>query len=223
MNSKILVVAPHPDDEVLGCGGAIARHTAQGDEVRVLIMTRGAPDIYPPEEEEGVRQEAQEAHRILGVSETYFLDFPAPQLDTIPGYQLADAIATLIHRYQPQRIYLPHRGDIHLDHQKVYQATLVAARPLPPCPVRQLLCYETLSETEWAPPWSDTAFVPTVFVDISDYLTVKLKAMYCYQSELQSAPHPRSLQALETLAHHRGSTVGVAAAEAFMLVRQIIR
>jgi LmbE family N-acetylglucosaminyl deacetylase len=222
MNSRVLVVAPHPDDEVLGCGGAIARHSAQGDAVQVLVMTRGAPDIYPLDDEDEVRQEAQAAHAILGVVDTHFLDFPAPKLDTIPGYKLADAIANMIRKYQPHTVYLPHRGDIHLDHQKVYQATLVAARPINHCPVRQLLCYETLSETEWAPPWSDTAFVPNVFVDITDYLDLKLKAMHCYQSELQPTPHPRSLQAIETLAKQRGSTVSLAAAEAFMLVRQII-
>jgi N-acetylglucosamine malate deacetylase 1 len=222
MNQRILVIAPHPDDEVLGCGGAIARHAAQGEDIQVLIMTRGAPDLYPLDDEATVRQEAQNAHTILGVSKTHFLDFPAPKLDTIPGYQLADAIATVVRHYQPHTIYLPHRGDIHLDHQKVYQATLVAARPIHQCPVRQLLCYETLSETEWAPPWSDTAFVPTVFVDITDYLDLKLKAMHCYQSELQQAPHPRSLSALEALAKYRGSTVSLPAAEAFMLVRQII-
>jgi N-acetylglucosamine malate deacetylase 1 len=222
MTSRVLVVAPHPDDEVLGCGGAIARHTVQGDQVQVLVMTRGAPDIYPLDDEAEVRQEAQAAHAILGVSDTYFLDFPAPKLDTIPAHQLADAIATMIRHYQPQIVYLPHRGDIHLDHQKVYQATLVAARPINQCSVRQLLCYETLSETEWAPPWSDTAFVPNIFIDITDYLDLKLKAMHCYQSELQNAPHPRSLQAIETLAKQRGSTVSVSAAEAFMLVRHII-
>ncbi|NJN56161.1 MAG: PIG-L family deacetylase [Leptolyngbyaceae cyanobacterium SL_5_9] len=222
MNNRVLVVAPHPDDEILGCGGTIARHTAQGDEVQVLIMTRGAPDVYPLDDEEDIRREAKAAHATLGVSKTHFLDFPAPKLDTIPGYQLADAIATIIRQYQPQIIYSPHRGDVHLDHQKVYLATLVAARPVNQCPVRQLLCYETLSETEWAPPASDTAFVPTVFINITDYLDLKLKAMHCYQSELQHTPHPRSLQAIETLAKQRGSTVSLLAAEAFMLVRQII-
>lgn len=222
MNSRVLVVAPHPDDEVLGCGGTIARHVAQDDEVHVLVVTRGASELYPLEEEEEVRQEARAAHLILGVSDTHFLDFPAPKLDTIPVYQLADAIAHIIRQYQPQIVYLPHRGDIHLDHQRVYQATLVAARPINHCPVRQLLCYETLSETEWAPPWSDTAFVPNVFVDITDYLDLKLKAMHCYKSELQYAPHPRSLYGIETLARQRGSTVSLSAAEVFMLVRQIL-
>lgn len=222
MNTRVLVIAPHPDDEVLGCGGTIAHHAAQGDEVQVLVVTRAAPDVYPSDDEVEVRQEAHAAHAILGIVNTHFLDFPAPKLDTVPGYQLANEIATVIRRYQPYTVYLPHRGDIHLDHQKVYQATLVAARPINQCSVKQLLCYETLSETEWAPPWSDTAFVPNVFVDITNYLDLKLKAMHCYQSELQPSPHPRSLQALETLAKQRGSTVSLSAAEAFMLVRQII-
>lgn len=222
MSNKVLVVAPHPDDEVLGCGGTIAHHTAHGDEVDVLIVTCAAPDLYPDDDEAEMQREVKAAHDTLGVSSTHFLDFHAPKLDTVPGYKLAEAIAQVIHTVQPQIVYLPHRGDIHLDHQMVYQATLVAARPINDCSVRQLLCYETLSETEWAPPWGDAAFVPNVFVDISDYLDIKLKAMYSYQSELKQAPHPRSLQAIEALATLRGSTVSLAAAEAFMLVRQII-
>lgn len=219
---RVLVVAPHPDDEVLGCGGTIARHAAQGDEVDVLIVTCAAPDLYPMDDEAETRREAKTAHDVLGVSHTHFLDFHAPKLDTVPGYQLAEAIAKVIQTLQPQIVYLPHRGDIHLDHQMVYQATLVAARPLEHCSVRQLLCYETLSETEWAPPGGDSAFVPTVFVNITDYLDLKLKAMYSYQSEIRQSPHPRSLQAIEALAKLRGSTVSLPAAEAFMLVRQII-
>jgi LmbE family N-acetylglucosaminyl deacetylase len=218
----VLVIAPHPDDEVLGCGGAIAHHAAQGDEVHVLVMTRGAPDLYPVDDEVEVRQEVKTAHALLGVSETHFLDFYAPKLDTVPMHQLADAIARTMHPIRPQVLYAPHRGDIHLDHQMVYQAALVAARPINDYSVRQLLCYETLSETEWAPPWSDTAFVPNVFVNITDYLDLKLKAMHCYESELKEFPHPRSLQAIEALAKLRGSSISVAAAEAFMLVRQIV-
>ncbi len=220
---NVLIVAPHSDDEVLGCGGVMARHAAGGDDVHVLVVTRGTPEMYPPEQEEQTRQELHAAHAILGVSSVHFLDFLAPKLDIIPGHQLADAIGRIIRSLYPSIIYLPHRGDIHSDHRAVYQATLVAARPINDCPVRKLLCYETLSETEWAAPFGDDAFIPTVFVDITDYLDQKLKAMTCYHSELKQPPHPRSLQAIEVLAKMRGATVSLPAVEAFMLVREIDR
>jgi LmbE family N-acetylglucosaminyl deacetylase len=221
MGKSILVIAPHPDDEVLGCGGAIARHTDGGDDVHVVAVTRADPALYPDDDEAAFRQEVQAAHQLLGVASTIYLDFPAPRLDTIAGYQLADAIAQIIRQIQPHTLYLPHHGDLHSDHQRVYQAALVAARPINGCSVRQLLCYETLSETEWSPPRADSVFIPTVFIDIEPYLDTKLKAMACYHTELQAFPHPRSLEALAALARLRGATAGLVAAEAFATVRQI--
>lgn len=222
MKSKVLVIAPHPDDEVLGCGGTIARHTNQGDEVYVLVVTRGAPDIYSFEAVEQGREELRAAHSLLKVSSVHFLDFPAPKVDTIPIYKLADAIGEVIRSLCPSIVYLPHGGDIHADHQAVYKAALVAARPINSCSVKRILCYETLSETEWSDPFGDSAFIPTVFVDITEHLDYKLKAMNCYHSQLQQPPHPRSLQGIETLARLRGATVSLPAAEAFMLVREIV-
>jgi LmbE family N-acetylglucosaminyl deacetylase len=119
-------------------------------------------------------------------------------------------------------IYTPFGGDLHADHKATYLATLVASRPVNNCPVRRLLCYETLSETDWASPLDDSAFKPTVFVDISDVLERKLQALACFRNELKQPPHPRSLRAIEALARVRGSTAGLMAAEAFMLVREII-
>lgn len=219
---KVMVIAPHPDDEVLGCGGAMARHTSEGDEVFVLVVTRGVPELFSPETIEGTRLELKAAHEILGIQETIFLDLPAPRLDTVPGHVIADGINEEIRRIQPEIVYLPHRGDIHSDHRFVYYATLVACRPIHNRSVRKLLCYETISETEWAPPFGEDAFVPTVFVDISEYLETKLAAMACYKSQLQNPPLPRSLSGLENLAKVRGNGIGLAAAEAFMLVREIV-
>ena len=218
----ILVIATHPDDEVLGCGGTIACHTDRDDEVHVLIVTRGTPDIFQAEQVEETRQELQAAHQVLGVHQAHFLDFPAPKLDKIPGHELADSIRKALYSIQPDTVYLPHRGDIHADHRAVYYATLVAARPVNNCSVRRLLCYETLSETEWAPPFGDDIFIPTVFVDISRYMDRKLQAMACYHSQLKQPPHPRSLQSIESLARLRGGTANLHAAEAFMLVREIL-
>lgn len=219
--NRVLIIAPHADDEVLGCGGTMARHVDNGDEVHVLVTTLGDPQIYPREVQEKLHQELSAAHDVLGVSTVQFLEFFAPKLDTIPGYELAGAIDGVIRSLQPNIIYVPHRGDLHRDHQEVYQATLVAARPINGCSVRQIFCYETLSETEWAAPLGDQTFIPTVFVNITDYLERKIKAMGCYESQLKQPPHPRSLEALTALAKLRGATANLLAAEAFMLVREI--
>lgn len=219
---KILVIATHPDDEVLGCGGTMARSASKGDEVHVLVVTRGIPELYPAEFIEKIRAELHEAHNVLKVTQAHFLDFPAPKMDTVPQHELADGIKNIIEEIGPQTIYLPHGGDIHVDHRAVYLATLVAARPMDSSMVRQLLCYETLSETEWAPPTRDSMFIPTVFVNIADHLETKLKAMSCYRSQLRSSPHPRSLETIRSLAQYRGATVGYPAAEAFSLIRQTI-
>ena len=219
---RVLVIASHPDDEVFGCGGTIARHVGQGDEVHVLVVTRGVPEMFPSAQIEETWRELRAAHDTLGVSETHSLNFPAARLDTVPGHEVADAIRRSLIELKPRVVYFPHRGDIHSDHRCVYYATLVAARPINGCSVRSLLCYETPSETTWAPPFGDDAFIPAVFVDISQYLEIKLQAAACYRSQLKNPPHPRSLEALKAQARLRGSTVCFSAAEAFMLVREIV-
>lgn len=219
---RIAVIAPHPDDEVLGCGGVMARHAAEGDEVFVIVVTRGIPELFPDDLIERTRGEARKAHELLGVCETRFLDFPAPRLDVTPGHLVADALAKQFRDIRPERVYLPHHGDIHSDHGRIYHATLVAARPLANCSVKQLLCYETLSETEWSPPIASAVFYPTMFVDISAYLPKKLAAMSCFETQIKQPPNPRSLQAIEALARYRGATVNFHAAEAFVIVRQVV-
>ncbi len=219
---RIAVIAPHPDDEVLGCGGVMARHAAEGDEVFVIVVTRGIPELFPDDLIERTRGEARKAHELLGVRETRFLDFPAPRLDVTPGHLVADALAKQFQDIRPERVYLPHHGDIHSDHGRIYHATLVAARPLANCSVKQLLCYETLSETEWSPPIASAVFYPTMFVDISTYLSKKLAAMSCFETQIKQPPNPRSLQAIEALARYRGATVNFHAAEAFVIVRQVV-
>jgi LmbE family N-acetylglucosaminyl deacetylase len=199
----------------------MARHAALGDEVHVVVVTRGAPELYSEEAVRRIREELREAHALLQVSSTRFLDFPAPQLDTIPKHKLADALRRALYELSAETVYLPHVGDIHHDHREIYHAVLVAARPLPDCPVRKLLCYETLSETEWAPPIANDVFWPNVFVDIAPYLPRKLEAMQCYRSQLKEPPYSRSLLAIESLARLRGMTVGILAAEAFQLVREV--
>lgn len=220
--SRVLVVAPHPDDEVLGCGGVIARHVVKGDEVSVVVVTRGAPDVFPLDFIVQGRNEAAAASKLLGTKSLSFLDFPAPRLDVVPTAMLANALKDVVAEVQPATVYLPHHGDIHGDHKAVYWATLVATRPNGGFVPERLLCYETPSETEWGAPNAADAFIPTVFVDISQHLEAKLEAMKCYQSQLAASPMARSLTSIEALARFRGSTVGVAAAEAFCLVREVV-
>jgi len=218
----VLVVAPHPDDEILGCGGVMARHAAAGDEVYVAIVTRGAPELYSAEQVTQTRAELKQAHDVLGVKSVQYLDFPAPRMDTVPRHTVADAIRRVIRQWKPHAMYVPHFGDMHFEHGLTYEACLVAARPHGEVTVRRILAYETLSETEWGPPISGQAFQPTVYVDIAPFLPKKLAAMACMKTQLFPAPHSRSLENLEALAKLRGSTISASAAEAFMLVREII-
>ena len=221
MNSNTLIIAPHPDDEILGCGGTIKKLSASGTRVVVLVATRGKKEMYSEERILNVRNEARKAHKILGVTETRFLDFPAPDLDRVSLAEISGAISEVIREYDIATVYLPHYGDIHHDHRVIFQAGLVAARPVNGNPVKSIFSYETLSETEWAAPLGDMTFIPTRFVNISDFFNLKLEAMKCFKSQLRDFPNPRSLKAIEALANLRGSTVGFNYAEAFMTIRII--
>jgi LmbE family N-acetylglucosaminyl deacetylase len=218
---RILVIAPHPDDEVLGCGGTIARYAAAGDCVNLCIVTRAHSLGAPESEMEQRREEVHRASEVLGITEVRFLDLPTVKLDTIPLKELIGSIGKVIDDLAPEVLYVPHRGDVNTDHQVIFRAAMVAARPKPSSALRRILCYETLSQTEWAAPFAENAFIPNVFVDISKTLETKLQAMSAYQLELQKYPHPRSREAISNLAGVRGATIGVAAAEAFVLIREI--
>ncbi len=221
MIKNILIIAPHPDDEVLGCGGTIKKLSSAGNKLYVLVVTRGKKGLYSEEKILNVRSEARSAHKILGITETRFLDFPAPDLDLVSIAEISGAISSVINEFQISSLYLPHRGDIHNDHKVVFNAGLVAARPVNGNPVRRIYSYETLSETEWAAPFSDDAFIPDFYINISDVLISKLEAIKCYKSQLRDFPNPRSLKSIEALANLRGSTVGFTHAEAFMTIRVI--
>jgi LmbE family N-acetylglucosaminyl deacetylase len=221
MFENFLIVAPHPDDEILGCGGIIKKYSQSGHLVYILIVTRGNSRLYQEEKIRNVRNEAREAHKYLGVKETIFLDFPAPDLDTIPGAEISSAIFKVISDFKINTVFLPHHGDLHHDHKAVFNSGLVASRPCNGNQVKRIFSYETLSETEWAVPTCNEVFIPTYFVDISDVIQFKLDALQCYKSQLREFPNPRSLRSVESLASLRGSTVGLSFAEAFMTIRII--
>ncbi len=218
---KVLVIAPHPDDEVLGCGGAIARHVREGAEVYLCVVTKAYPPQWSESLVEEKKQEVLRANQILNIRETFFLDFPTVKLDTVPQKELNDSIARVVNEVKPEVAYIPHKGDLNKDHRLVFEASMVALRPLSGSTVSKMLCYETLSETEWGSPETESVFIPNVYINITDTLETKLKAMSAYASELKDYPHPRSLDMLKVLAQKRGAEAGLAAAEAFMLVREI--
>lgn len=227
MTETILVLAPHPDDEVLGCGGFIKKRAEEGAKIIIAIMTNGnigAPELFPIEGTKRGRSEAIKSHEVLGAHKTYFFDFPAPRLDAFPSYKISIEIGKLISKYKVNTLLLPHRGDIHKDHRIVYECGLVAARPNAQHKVTKIMAYETLSETEWAPPFADDAFIPTVFCELSEiHLKAKIDAFECFtEPRLKHYPHSRSSDGLNTLARYRGSIISKPYAESFMLIREIM-
>jgi len=218
---RTLVIAPHPDDEVLGAGGLIARLADAGQDTFVAVITKGQPPAFTEASVAAVRDEARAAHAILGVTETLWLDQPAAELSEVPHMQLNAAIGETVRTIRPDTLVLPFLGDIHLDHQLIFNSAMVAARPRQADYPRQVLAYECLSETNWNAPYLTPGFLPNVFVDISATLERKLEAMQAFKSQLQPAPNERSLEALRALAILRGATIHRAAAEAFVNIRQV--
>jgi len=219
----VLVIAPHPDYEIIGVGGTIAKRTANGDDVYVCIVTKGYAPLFDEKFIMQGREECQEADRLLGVKETIFLDFPAVALETVPRYEFNGCIRKVIQNIQPDEVYIPHRGDMQLDHQLVADAAMVALRHKYEHCVRRIYCYETLSETGWNIPNSVNEFIPTVYEDISGTIEKKLTAMHIFKSHTSDFPNARSIEAIKALANFRGATVTVNAAEAFSLIREIKR
>ena len=226
--NRVLVVAAHPDDEVLGCGGTIARHADAGDQVQVLIVAEGATSrqnqrdpIQARDELSALAQASQTAGLILGAAGVELLDLPDNRLDSLDRLDLIKRIEVIISRHQPQVVYVHHIGDVNVDHRRLHEAVVTACRPTPGHPVRRLLSFEVASSTEWQPPGSASVFQPNWFVDISDQWQRKREALEAYASEMRPSPHARSLEAVEHLARWRGAQVGVEAAEAFFLLRQL--
>jgi LmbE family N-acetylglucosaminyl deacetylase len=220
---SLLIVAAHPDDEVLGCGGMIARYTDQGSTVNLVFLADGvtARDRADLAERQRRQAAAHQAANCLGIHSVQFHDFPDNRLDTVELIKIVQTIEQAIAQHQPDTVLTHHAGDVNIDHQRVHQAVVTACRPQPGHCVKTLLFFEVPSSTEWQPPGSAPAFLPNWFVDISDTLPLKIEAFSAYEEELRPAPHPRSLASVEALARWRGATVGVEAAEAFMLGRQI--
>jgi len=211
---KILVFAAHPDDEVLGVGGTICLHERNGDDIFVCVATRPYRPEWSSRYIKEKKKVQKEVDRFLGIRKRIFLNLPTVKLNTVPHGELNKRIVDVMQKVNPDVVYTPHGGDLNYDHTLVFRATLVASRP--PNKAR-VLCYETLSETEWGL----GQFNPTIWHDISDVVEKKIEAFKIYKTEVKKFPHPRSPEGIRILAQKRGSEICTEYAEAFQLIREI--
>jgi LmbE family N-acetylglucosaminyl deacetylase len=226
---RVLVIAPHADDETLGMGGSIARFISDGHEVHVALLTGAGQDgchpFIPAAEFAAVRAEFDAALDVLGVKHRHLRNLPAVLVEETPVHEINTVARDLVAETRPDRLYLPFAFDLHLDHRRIFYSFAVQWRAYLPLGmgIREVYCYETASETHLAPAYLEPAFSPNAFVDISPYIEKKLSALDCYRSQKQAAPLPRSREAIEAQARYRGAQIGAAAAEAFVMIRMVER
>lgn len=223
---NVLVVAAHPDDEVLGCGGTIARHTQKGDNVYVMIMAEGITSRSNSQCEaidnlklDNLAESADKANAILGVKELIRIGLPDNRMDSMLLLDIIKKIENTALGIKPEIVYTHHSGDLNIDHRLTHEAVITVFRPFPDSSVKSLLFFEVNSSTNWQMPGSAQSFTPNWFVDITNTIGLKERALECYTSEMRQYPHTRSIQAVKHLAYWRGSSIGTEAAEAFILGR----
>ncbi|MFC1513039.1 PIG-L deacetylase family protein [Thermodesulfobacteriota bacterium] len=228
MGKTIAVIAAHPDDEVLGCGGVMAKHDKAGDAVHVLILAEGVTSRSERRDRcrsrEGLAElacVAQKANSILGVNSLRLHDFPDNRMDSVDLLDVVKVTEGFLREIQPDVVYTHHGGDLNVDHRVVHEAVVTVCRPMPGRFRATLLFFEVASSSEWQVPGSAFPFVPNWFEDISESVTLKMQALRVYSPEMRAWPHARSIEALQSLAAWRGATVGVEAAEAFVLGRYV--
>ena len=221
---RVLAISVHPDDETLGCGGTLLKHSARRDALFWLIATQAHEPQWSTEIIERKEIEVQQVAEAYGVEQYFKLGFPAARLDTVPKADLIERIRDVISEVKPDLVYVVHEGDVHTDHHVVFTATMSVLKPfyLARLHVHRVLCYEILSSTEAAPPQLGHAFMPNVFIDITPYIERKIEIMALYETGAQLDPLPRGPSALRALARYRGATIGVEYAEAFMLIHEVI-
>ena len=218
MSKTILVISAHSDDEGLGCGGVIARHVAEGDNVHLLFMTDGVASRLESGDGKNRLTYAQDVSKILKVDSFTNLNFPDNQMDSIPLLGIVKEVENKITELQPEIIYTHHIGDLNIDHQITHKAVITACRPQPDFCVKEIYAFEVLSSTEWQTPGVES-FNPNVFVDITDYIDIKKQVLEVYSEEMRQPPHSRSIDNALRLNALRGNSVGVDYAEAFELIR----
>ena len=221
--NSTLVIAPHPDDETLGCGGALLRHIAEGEEVHWLIMTTITQHVgFNQERIESRAKEIEKVASAYNFTSTKQADFVTTRLDTYPKSELIGVVSEMVNRVKPETIYLPYRNDVHSDHTEVFDAVISCTKSFRYPSVKKVRAYETLSETEFSIHKEDGGFHPNLWIDVSEFLEKKIAIMKTYNGELGKHPFPRSEQNIRALATLRGATAGVNAAEAFVSLKEII-
>jgi LmbE family N-acetylglucosaminyl deacetylase len=217
----VVVIGAHPDDEILGAGGTLARHVIGGDEVHALVVADGASSRASDELMHTLEKDAARAAEMIGFSSVELRSLPDQRLDTVPFIELTQLIESVLDHLRPHVVYTHFPGDVNADHGLVARATWTACRPYSRPQLRRFAVFETPSSTEWAWPMNDSDLQPNLFVDITETLDVKVAAMECYQSELRDYPHPRSSRALRERAAYWGSHVGRLAVEPSRILRDV--
>jgi LmbE family N-acetylglucosaminyl deacetylase len=221
VKTRILVVAPHPDDETLGAGGTIAKYASEGHEVSVLIVSGHLPPLYRREDYDTTVVEAKRAFEVLGVAKSRFLELPATMLGDQPVHVFNGKINDFVREIAPQILLCPY-PDRHVDHRMVFEGVMVAARPVGAGRgIEVLAAYETLSETHWNAPHIEPNFTPNWIVDITAQIDRKIEAARCYASQIQAPPGARSVDAIKALAMFRGTQAGFAFGEGFHVIRMV--
>ena len=224
-NKAILCVAAHPDDEVLGCGGTMAKLSEENDIYTLIlgegITSRDIADEEKKEELKELKKQSDEANKILGVKKVFFTNFPDNKFDTAALLDIIKPIEEHVQKIKPEVVFTHHYGDLNIDHQITHKAVLTAVRPVGNYTVKKVLSFEVLSSTEWNYQNQNKVFTPNTYIDVLETLNKKLEAMRSYKSEIHDYPHARSLEAIEILAKKRGLEVGLKFAEAFCLIREI--
>lgn len=216
---KVIVISAHPDDETIGCGGTLLRHKANGEQVYWLIVTNiDTENGWNKAFVERRQKEIDKVSEKFSFEKTFKLNFPAAKLETLPMGELVSSISKVMHEVQPEVVYLLNGNDVHTDHQITFQAAYSCTKNFRYPFIKRILTYECLSETEFAPAFPDKAFVPNVFVDVSDFMDKKLEILNIYNSEIMEGNLPRSISAIKALAQYRGSRIGKPYAEAFSLI-----
>jgi LmbE family N-acetylglucosaminyl deacetylase len=219
---RVAVIAAHPDDELLGAGGTLARHVLAGDEVHAIVVADGAGSRYPAELVSTLEKQARRAAEVIGFTSLRFLSLPDQRLDTVPLIELTQRLEGVLDEIGPGAVYTHFPEDVNADHGAVARCAWTACRPYARPEVRKFAVFETPSSTEWAWPMPGTDFRPSLYVDVTDTLEVKVAAMECYETELRDYPHPRSSRALRERAAYWGSHIGRPAAEPFVVLREVV-
>ena len=217
---KVLVVAPHPDDETLGVGGTLKKFTSLGCEVKVVIVSGHKPPLYPKNDYDITLNESKKVFKLLNIKSFEDLDFIATKLNEIPNTEINNKIEKILKKFKPDLFFIPF-PDRHIDHRVVFDSCIVASRPKTNYYPKTILAYETLSETHWNAPHIEPNFTPNWVIDISDSIEKKIEALKCYKSQISDFPGPRSIEAIEALSKFRGTQAGFGYGEGMQIIRMV--